>query len=170
MFQKRGFSLIEIVIYVAILATLSVLAINTILTMTSTFSKARIVRRITADADGALERIVREIRLASALNLGASSLGIDPAHIVLSSARSHSDSAATVKDIGVVSGRLRLQEGSDPAVFLTSPQTRVTRFQAFRMATTRSEALKLELTFEAGAGRNLVQRNFYSTAILRGSY
>lgn len=167
---KKGLTLIEVVIYVAILAVLSVLVINTILLMFSAFTKARVVREISSDGEVALERIVREVRLATSINSGLSTFGTDSSHLALNTVRSPMDSTSVVKEIYVSGGRLVLQEDSGPLEYLTSPNSVIVSFLVFSILTNRSEAVKITLTLERERGSEQFSRSFFNTIILRGSY
>lgn len=166
----KGFSLIETVIYVAILAVLSVLVVNTILIMFSAFTKASILRRVTLDGETAFERITREIRLASSINDGSSILNVNPSRLALNTVRSATDSTSVTKQFYVSSGRLVLQEDSNPIEYLISPRATTTSFIVSKITTTHSQVAKISLTLEVGKGSNQVSRSFFNTVILRGSY
>lgn len=168
--KQKGYTLIEIVIYVAILAALSALVINTIIIMFSAFAKARLSQRIAIDGETALERLTRETRLASSVNDGQSVLDINLSVLALNSVKSAIDPAPVLKRFFVSDNRLVLQENSDPPVYLTSPKSAVSQFLISKIATAKSEAIKISLTVEAKSGSAESGRSFYNTVILRGSY
>jgi type II secretory pathway pseudopilin PulG len=168
--MKRGFSLIEIVIYVAILATLSVLVVSAIVIMFTAFAKAKLSQRTALDGQTALERLTREIRLGLSVNDAESILGTSPSKLVLNSVKSPTDSAPALKQFFVSDNRLVLRENSDPIIFLTSPKSAVSQFLISKISTAESEAVKISLTIEAKRGSAESSRLFYNTVILRGSY
>lgn len=168
--KNSGISLIEVVVYVAILAVISVLVVNTILIMFSAFAKAKALRRVILDGETALERITRETRLASSVDDTLSSLGVDPSHLVLNTVRSSTNSTPVNKEIYISEGRIVLKEGTDPAEFLTSPSTTVSSFVVSKIDTTNSQAIKINLTIGIGTSSGQLSRSLYNTTILRGTY
>ncbi|QQG45985.1 MAG: prepilin-type N-terminal cleavage/methylation domain-containing protein [Candidatus Niyogibacteria bacterium] len=168
--KKSGVSLIETVIYVAILAVLIVFTVNTILTMSSVYARARLIRRVAFDSETALERVTREIRLASSVDDGASSFDVNPSRVVLNTIKSFEDPTPEIKEFYLSGSRLAFREGAGAEKFLTSDDTDVSSFVVNKIQTQHSQALKITLIIEASGGKNQISRNFYQTAILKGGY
>lgn len=160
----------EVVVYVALLAVLSVLVMNALFSMTSVFVKAKTLRRLTLDGETAIERITREARLASAVDDAASALATNFSRLSLDTVRSSTDPTPANKDFYVSQGRVLFQQDGGAPDFLTSPVASTTALRMTKITTARSEAVKIELTLEAGSGANQIIRSFYNTVILRGSY
>ena len=167
---QSGYTLIETLIYAAILASLSIFVANTIILAFASFNKARLDRRVVIDAETVLERIARESRTASSVDEAQSILGLNPSKLVLNSVVSPEDGTAITRQFFVSGGRLAFQEGSGEARFLTSPGSSVSSFVVSKSDTLRSQAVKVSLTLEAESGRNQTVRSFYVSAVLRGGY
>ena len=60
-YKNRGFSLLEVVFYIAVFAILSIVVINALLTMTRAFKESTIESDIVR-AGGIMERISREVK------------------------------------------------------------------------------------------------------------
>ena len=58
----RGYTLLETVIYVGILAVIAVLALGSILSVYKAFGKTKIERKLALNGDIAVERMVRSVR------------------------------------------------------------------------------------------------------------
>ncbi|MBI5787157.1 MAG: hypothetical protein HY446_01245 [Candidatus Niyogibacteria bacterium] len=170
MSSNRGSSLIETLLYSAILIVLSVAAINTLLAMTSVFSQARALRQVGLNAETSLERLTREARLASGINEASSVFSATSSRLVLDTVRSSTDPTQVLKQFYVSGGRLALQENSDPAEFLTSNKVVVGSFWVDEITALNSEAVKIILELETAPGRNQASQTFYQSVILRGSY
>ena len=168
--HTSGYSLIEVVVYAAILAALAVFVANTMITSFKAFNQGRVNRRIVIDAETALERIVRESRMASSVDETQSVLDSDFSNLVLNSRVSSEDETAVVKKFFISGGRLAFQEGSGEERFLTAPNTYVSSFFVSSASSTRSQAVKISLVLEAGSGPGFTSRNFYTSAVLRGGY
>lgn len=162
-----GFTLIEILVYIAILAVLSVAAVNMLLLVSSSLAEIRVTRSINAAAASSLERIIRQIRDADAVNVGSSTLGSSPGVLSLSG----SESPVLIHRFSVSGGTLFFQSGSNTPIGLTASGLTVTNL-VFRLITTSttSQAVKVELTLAASTGKATTTQNFYGTAVLRNSY
>lgn len=168
--SKSGYTLIETVIYTAILASLSIFVANTIILAFVSFNKARTDRRVVIDAETALERIARESRAALSVDEVQSVLGSNPSKLVLNSVVGFGDNTPITKQFFVSEGRLAFQEGAGQAKFLTSPASTVASFIVFKSDTAHSQAVKITLELEAGSGQSVTRRSFYISAVLRGGY
>ncbi|MBI2039312.1 MAG: hypothetical protein HYT22_03495 [Candidatus Niyogibacteria bacterium] len=168
--NNTGFTLAEIVVYIAILAALSVFVVQAILAMAATLAEAKTVRRLTLDGETALERITREVRLASAVDDAASTLGAHPSRLSLDTVRSSTDPTFSDKDFYVLQGRIAFAEDGGAADYLTSPTSSTTQFIVTKITTPRSQAVRIQLALQAGSGSKLVSRSFFNTIVLRGGY
>jgi hypothetical protein len=169
--KNPGFSLIEIVIYSAILAVITVFSINMILITNTAFGKARTSRNVNGQAVAAMERIIREVRLANDIDTSGSTFDVHPGVLTLNTVVSASDSTATTRKFFLQGNDLMLQEGVSAAVLLTSG-VEVTNliFWDINSASSSSRATRTELTITGGVGRFGSAAKLYGTAVLRGSY
>jgi len=164
--SRTGFTLVEVVVYVAILAVISLFSVNTILVIHASLGEIRLTRALTATAAVAMERTVRTIRDASAVDTVASTFDSSPGILVLTGA-----------EVPPLTYRLQLNQASleldagGTTSRLTPPGLHVTNL-VFRMirASTTSEAIKIELTLAASSGKATTTQNLYGTAVLRNSY
>jgi len=168
--HTRGISLLEAVIYVAILAMIFVVVINTVIAVSNSFGKARLTRNVTSHGSAALERMLREVRLADSVNDSLSILGSHPGVLVLNTVISASDDTPTSRTFSLDAGTLTLQEEESTPV----PMTRgvaVSNLVFYKItASTTSEAVRIEMTVEDSAGTMSVSKDFSATAVLRRSY
>lgn len=167
--NQKGIGLVEGVIYIAILAVILVLVINTVLAMFSAYSQARVLRRVSLDAESGLERMVREIRLSQRID-ASSQLGSDSSRLVLNTIRSADDPVGAVKEFYLSGNRLAMKTDGGPEEFLTSNNTDIDVFKLEQIITGRSEAVKITFSLTGLLGRDLASRTFYASAVLRGSY
>ncbi|MEK7567224.1 MAG: hypothetical protein AAB527_03780 [Patescibacteria group bacterium] len=165
-----GYSLIETVVYAAILATLAIFVVNTLIISFKAFNQGRTNRRIVIDAETALERIVRESRMASSVDEAQSIFDSSQSNLVLNSQVSAEDAASIVKKFFISGGRLAFQEGAGSARFLTAPNTSVSSFVVSKSDSAHSQSVKVSLVLVAGVGSSVTSRSFYTSAVLRGGY
>lgn len=152
----KGASLLEMVLYVGIFAVLTLLTVNTVLALTRAVGEIRGTRNIIRDADGAIERMIREIRAAESVDAAASVLGSHPGKLVLTG----TSSTITFSLLG--GEQLFLKKDVQPAASLTSSSTHITNLVFMRMVASSSEAIRIQMTMD--------NKKFYGTAVLRQIY
>lgn len=167
---KKGYGLIEVVIYTAILSALTLFVANTVLLSFSTLKSARINRRMALSAETALERIIREARMASSVDEALSVLGSDPATLVLNSVVSAENNAPSSKSFFVSGGRLALRESGGEIKFLTAPKISVSSFRVSKTESVHSQTVKINLNLKPADKALAEERKFYLSAVLRGGY
>ena len=160
--NKKGFTLIEILVYASLLALLIVLMANAVASLSHIIGEAKTERALRSSAEAALERITREIRFADTVNMGLSVLNTNPGTLVLTSINPFTETAQTIT-ISVTGNRVTIQKDANPVEYLTSDNTTVTNLIFRRIVNgTVSESIRAELTIGG--------ENFYSTTVLRRSY
>lgn len=163
----RGFTLIEIVIYVAILSLLAVVAANAILHINSALAEMRITRNLSSTEALAMERMIRLIRDAQIVNVAASVFDVSPGVLSLTG----SEAVPLTHVLSVSGGALMLQSGAAGPIALTPPGITVSSLVFRRIQSGAvSEAVRVELILEAASPRFTSRHTVYGTAILRNSY
>ncbi|MEK7596057.1 MAG: prepilin-type N-terminal cleavage/methylation domain-containing protein [Patescibacteria group bacterium] len=168
--RSHGFTLMELLIYAAILAVISVLAVNAILIMTKSFGGFKASRSLNVSARTVLERMIREIRLANGLSGGESVFDASPGRLVLNTVDQETENPATMEFFLENNAVKYRKNGVNPEL-LTSAETEVSRliFRKIQNAPT-SMAIKIEMTINAGQGVSQKTENFYGAAVLRRGY
>lgn len=167
--MKKGTTIIELIIYGAILAFLSVFAVNTFLVISSAFAEVRLRRQVNANAELIMNRLMREIRFGK-LVYASSTLGVSPSRLSFITFTSPADDTEVIGDFRALGTNLLLQKGGENAVQLNTNDVGVVNFVLHHIASPGSVAVKIELTLEASTTRNAVSKKFYGTAVMRGSY
>jgi hypothetical protein len=143
---KKGYSVLETILYIAIFAVITLLTVNTVLTFTRAVGEIRDMRHTIRESAIAMERMLREIRAAESINTTASVLGVSPGTLVLNTA----------------SGTMTFSLVGQQITPLTSNATKVTNLIFTRLVTGNAEAVRIQMTMD--------NKNFYGTAILRQIY
>lgn len=167
--SKRGTSIIELVIYGAILALLSVFSVNTFLVISSALTEVRLRRQVNASAELVMSRLMREIRFGKSI-YASSTFGVHPSHLSFVTFVDPTNDAEVNGDVRMSGMNLLLQKGNGGDVQLNTNDVGVTNFVLYQIATTTSVAVKIELTLEASTTKKTLNEKFYGTAVLRGSY
>ena len=167
--RTRGFTLVEMVIYVAFFAVLSVLAMNATILVMKSFYTLRISQSISQSATTALERMSREIRSATSIDLTNSSLSpTDPGRLTLN--KKNASGAVYPIEFYVNAGKLNLRDNDiDKGSLLTKTVT-ITRL-VFWVVTTPSgsKAIKIEMTLRDSRSSITKTVKYYDTIVLRGT-
>lgn len=165
--MNKGYTLLEAVIYVAVLGFLSIVLISTVILTSRTFIGFQVVNRLDESATLTLDRMVREIRQANSVDLGQSTFGSSPGRLVLNTTIG---GTATTMQFYLQNGVVLVKQGSAAAATSTSPSVQATSLIFRYLTTSRSQAVRVELTLAKANGVGARTETFYTTAVLRGSY
>ena len=161
---KNGYSLVETVAYIAMFTILLSSVTYGTMILVKSYKDTKIVRKIETSALASMDRMVREIRNATSVNVAGSSFGNSSGILTINNGTSSttrfylSNERIYVDENGVVLGPITLSSVS------------VTSLVFRHIATTTSEAIKIEMTMEGNTSGTSTVSNFYNTAVLRGSY
>jgi type II secretory pathway pseudopilin PulG len=146
---RSGFTLIETMIYIAIIGGAVSSFVLFATTVSNVRSKIYVQQEVNANARVALDVIADRIRSASGVNAGNSTFGSDPGVLELSM-----DAAAanpTIINLSANDGILQIKEGASSVVALTSDEVRVSNL-VFTDLTPASgnqrENIRIDLTIE----------------------
>lgn len=160
---SKGYSLIELLVYVSLFVVISVVIVQSLLYMMKTYSNARSFRTLQQNGELIMERITRDIRQASSVVPGSSVFGTSPGTLALSG--KDSENVAYSETLSLVSGTAKIN--IDGVVSdLSSNEVSVADLTFWSITTTSSDAIKFKLTLTTN--RNpIVTKTFYNTVILR---
>ena len=161
---NKGLSILEALIYIAILSIVSVVIVDVALVMTKAYGSFRVTQNIERAGLSSLDRIIREIRDAESIDLSASVLGTHPGTLTLNTTDS-SGNARTV-EFYLQNEVISLKENGIANGALMNTNASTTNFIVRRIVNAHSEGVKIEMTISSGAK----SENFYATAVLRNSY
>ncbi|GMU73862.1 MAG: hypothetical protein AMXMBFR44_0610 [Candidatus Campbellbacteria bacterium] len=160
-----GFTLLEMVMYVAILSLTLVSVIAAISGVMRAYSSTQAQTRIGRAATFSLSRMTHEIRLADAADTLQSSFGSHPGILALTS----SAPARTVR-FYVENGTLKFDENGAYAGDLTPEHVFVNSFVAHHLQSDASDAIRMQMTLDSATRNGTTSETFYMTAVMRGSY
>lgn len=166
--SSSGVTLIESLFYVGILGLLVAATISTLVALNTSYENIKSASSIESAAQTALDRMVREIRSATSVDIGNSTLNASPGRLTLQTTDA-GGAAATVEFL-VSSSTIRVRENGVDVGPLTSSAVRASSVIFRHVVTPLSEAVRVELVLESGQGDSAKSKNFYATAVLRNSY
>ncbi len=168
--DTRGFTLVELLVYIALCAFLLVGIVNSMLILTDAYRTVSNARRIERSAITLMDRIIREARRSSGINAGAFDVPNGSVTLVSGSSTSPfitfalDNSRAVVTEDGDTSPLTDSDVVVESMVFSRYPLYNV-------QFATSSVLLKVDFTLTSGSSSHaLTSRSFYGSAILRGSY
>lgn len=162
-----GASLMETVVYVSLVAFLSILVVQSLMALMNTFKVVRVTRDIENSAITSLDRITREIRQADALSTGGT-FGSTTSKLILV----YSGVSTTTREFSVDSNRsLRLVENGVDIGALSSSNTLVTTFRVDLATTSTKTAVRIMLVLKDNRDKiNTRTYTFYAAAAMRTLY
>jgi hypothetical protein len=159
--KKQGYSVLELVFYVSLVAVLSIALINSILTMMKSFKLTTQYSQI-QDGGAIMERMSREIRQSLDINsLTSTSLTLDTV-----------DDTGTSKTIQFLQSgtNLQLLENTTLTGNLNSPGILVNSLSFTPITTAHGQAVKISMGLVSTSDTAAQVYNFYDTVVLRGNY
>ena len=126
--RTRGFTLLEFILYFGLVAILVALVTSFSVSMVKTRAKTAAIAEVEQNLRFGMQRVLRSVRQATTLNVGASTFDSDAG--VLSLDMRDAGVTPTVFDLS--GGVLRIKEGAGAVTPLTSPDVTVTRLRFSR--------------------------------------
>ena len=165
--RARGVSLMETVVYVALVAFISILVVESIIALMRTFREVRAARDIGNSAILALDRIAKEVRLADAVGAGGE-FATTSSKLVLE----YSGVSTTTKEFSLDgNGSLRLIVNEADVGALTSPNVLFTNFWVDQATTSTKTAFRITLTIKDKRETSVPRTaTFYGAATMRNLY
>lgn len=130
MTDERGFTILEFVIYIALVAIVVGAAVMFALQFTLTQAKASVFAQVTRNGQFSMNRIEVETREADSVDVGASVFVSNPGTLTLVT----TNGATNPTVFTVTNGQLTVQQGVDPAIPLTDPDVVVSEFTLENLA------------------------------------
>jgi len=164
--NKRGFSLVEIVIYIAIFAMLSLLVINSLMTVMSSFTTTRTNIILEEAGINSMERMSREIRGSNSIDL----VNSDLVHGILKLNYTDSSGNPAIIQLSNDGGALDFYREHLFIGNLLGSNATLESLSFTPINTAHSEAIKINMSIKSTYGHPTKTVNFYDTVVLRGSY
>ncbi len=164
-----GYTLVELLIVIAITAVLMTAVSQATTSMYTTYRNVIALRQIESASVSILDRLTREIKNATSIDMTNSVFDSDTGRVSLNISSSTgnintqiyaSSSRLYVKKNGIELGPL---SPSDVTVSIIS-------YNLLGTSTNSATAIRVELVLEASTAQIHWSKSFYSTAIMRGTY
>lgn len=166
---ERGVSLLEAVVYIAILAMFFIIVVHATLLASEAFGKSRVKRALASEGQTAMARILREARFADRADEAASIFGAHPGRLALETRISPSDPTPITRVFSLQDEALFLTEGAGEPQALSRGIQITNLIFYLSPAPPALAAVRVEMTAESSYKSLSDTRKFYGTAVLRGS-
>ena len=166
--KQNGYSVIEIIVYIAIFAFFSITVLKSYTAVLGSLRESRTDRDLLESGSAIMERLSREIRQAKSVDVVNSTLGTSPGVLQLNSTTS--GGSATVMKFITSSGAINLYQDGTLVGNLLGQNISVISLIFRRISLTNGEAVRIEMTLQDTRSTLNRTDNFYNTIILRGSY
>jgi Tfp pilus assembly protein PilE len=159
----KGFSLVEVLIYLAVTVLISLAAVQTYLSLDIVLVRNATERAVNHSAMVALERLGHEIRSAVSVNTTQSTFGTSPGELTLLY-------GTTTANFAVVGTALVLTVNGTEVGPLTSDSVIVENFTVNRYVGTTTDLIRVGLTLSGNSKAASTTRTYYTSAVMRGTY
>lgn len=169
---KKGFSLIEAVVYVALLGVVSVFVANSLIYLTGTYARSRAEREVLSNARSLMERVSSHIAASQEVYGFTSRCDADAGQLsLLTATTSTPGHTAGFTDFWVDAGVVSMREEGAVALPLSSASVQITVFKCERIIQSLGrEAVRVTIRADAAAARFPASATLTTTTALRGNY
>lgn len=166
--DKRGFSLVEMLIYIFLLSLLLIVVVNSMVIIVTSYRNVKSTEVIESSAVTAMDRMETEIRNAKSVDAINSVFNSSGTSSILTL---NTSTTTPAKIKFYASGNsLAVDEDGTYSGPLISSNARVKTLAFWSISTSTSAAVRIKLEIESGSGASYKSAIFYDTAVLRGSY
>jgi type II secretory pathway component PulJ len=163
--KKSGYSLVEMLIYVALVFLISTVVVQMLVNFSQTYRTLITLRNIEHAAIDSIERMTRDIRGATTVIEGSSVFGTNPGVLTLVKTV---NSVSTTTRYYVDNGVMKLDVNNVYFGPLTSSNTSVTNIVYRLLNNGTSKAIKIDMTIQGGTGPAMKTKTYHSTIVLGG--
>lgn len=165
--NKKGFSVIELLIYIAILGMFLAVVMSSMISITKSYATIKSARSIHASAISSYERLANEIRGAKRVELGSSVLNLHPGVLTIVRDTAGGESISV---FNIENNLLTISVDGNKEGTLTKDDSTITNLVFRYFNGTNGGAIKIEMTIQSTHGNATQTESFSDTFTLRGAY
>jgi hypothetical protein len=162
--SEGGYSMMELVVYIALFVLISVVLINALTTVMRTYASAVRYRTVQNNGNLVMERITRELREGKSATTSA--CATTPGTVSIASI--DAASVAHTNTFSVANGTVQLTTDGGAATNLSTSEVTVTSLTFCPITLAAGSAVKTTLVLTT-TGNTPYSTTFYSTIVLRGT-
>lgn len=162
---RKGFTLVEMLIYIACFVLLIGAIVSSLLLFSSSYRNIKAIRELERGAVSSINQIVRDSR--NAIRIDGANTSYNNANGSLQIVLPDNSTERFYLSNGVV----MLDQNGVSVGALTSNKISVTSLVFRPITASNSDGVKIEMTVRATSTNDFsITKNFYNTVVLRGSY
>ena len=165
--KNRGFNIVEILIYSALVAMLLAIVVNILLLGVNMYRRFDAARNIQEAAVAVIERIVSESRNASMISVDASGVDANGQNFLT---MFNSDNNVLATFAITTNGTVNVYNGSGTLVGPLTTSDVSAAGSYFLIASSTQQLARVVLVLRSGQDQFEVTEHFYTSVIPRGSY
>jgi hypothetical protein len=165
--HQKGYSIVEVIAYASLLAIIVTVITYAITLLFRANSIVKSTRDVENSAIASTDRMIREIRAASSVDLHNSSFGVDDG--ILSLVIPSGSGTRTVR-FYLSNSKIMVDDNGSVTGPLTLSSTQVTSLRFYYLSATTSTAVKFETVMIGPISDPGISEKLYGTAVLRGAY
>lgn len=166
--KNKGMSILETLIYTAILAMVMFMIFKSVTSTIVLHRSVKVSQTLESSGIVSIERILREIRNGTNVDIAGSSFGVSPGVLKISGTDSDGDPYNVTFDVS--NGVIRIKNNDLNPEPLTASLVNVDSLIFRHISNGNSEAIRVEASFSAGIASSTKELDLYGFAILRSSY
>jgi len=160
--HTKGFSLVEMLVYVAMLVVVATVSVASLISLSDSFQQQKARQLVVRNAVSVTERMLTDIRVAQDVDQFSSTFQATPGVLTLVN-------GPTTTAYSVVSGVLEVSVENESSA-LTDNAVTIDEIIFYLYDNTVTEFVRMQLTLSATAGSVTYTETFNAGAVLRGSY
>lgn len=162
--HNRAFTLIEALVYVAILTIVSIGSVSILFDLNNLFYQYQVKRELFESGTATMERIITEVRQAELVDLGNTSIATSTA------GKLTLDNGATTTAFRLENNSIIVSVNGTDEGILSTGNLSVDGFTVYRYALTQGELVRIKLELSATIDQSSDSLELYGAAVVRGSY
>lgn len=159
---KSGFSLVEMLIYVALLVLILMSVVNIVFSFSKSYEQLVALRVAEHTGLTSMERMIRDIHGGTSVDTAESIFNVSPGALTIVT-------LATTTKFYVVDGELRVDVNGEYIGPLSSSAAKLSSLVFQLIETDNSQAVRIEMVVEGIQGSVVRSKTYITTAILKNS-
>ena len=161
-----GYTLLEMLVALAIASFIVVVIIQLLTVYMNSYVTYEIATRINTAGIITGERIAREVKQATSVDVGGSTFGISPGKLLLNTA---SGGASATIEFYLDGTTVKMKKDGTVFGVLTGENVSVDALIFYLVVSGDSQLVKIEMDISSGSGSSTRSAVFYTSATLRGT-
>lgn len=163
--RRKGFSLLEIIVYLGILTFMTVLIINSIFSLFKNFNIIKANQSMEANAISILDKMTRDIRDSKNILTNQSSFGVYNGMLSLQIASSTNENSSTTIKYYMENEAIKYMQNGILLGNLSNKEIKVDNFKLYYFTINGYDAIKIELNLKTNPhlASTTISKNFYTT-------